>query len=205
MKNNIMEQVTGVNFKSEYEEEINKITYYKIKKWLEHQIFKAKKCIQKIQQVCEVYFEPQKTRLGQEQFYISICQGEDGLVFLLKKRIVVENAVNERFSKISKGQFSSFVNGSFDENESDDLVFEFCQKARIEELKASYSCHFEREEYIFKRSNVYLTIDKNMEIQPLGKHKALPFKKKGCRMRLKSYGSENEFNSMKTRLLTVCG
>lgn len=205
--NSIIQSVTGLNFNSEYQQNINKSSYYKIKRWLQYMLLKAKKCIQKIHQVCEVYFEPKRNKLKSEQFYISISQCQDGQMFTLKKRTYCGNAVNERFSKIDKSQFFDFVNGEFDleKNKSDDLLFEFCQKAKVEELKASYACHFEREEYLFKHSGLLLSIDKDMEFQVFDTEKKLPIKSNQYRMRLKDFGSNVDFNIMKNRIVSVCG
>lgn len=206
MESSVISTVTGINFKEEYEADIDGKNIKKIWKWLEARIFKAKSCIKKICSVCEVYFEPFQRESGCERFYISISQNDGGLMFTLKKRVCVDEMVNERFSKISKAQFSDFVRGNFAfDSQSDDLIFEFCQKAKVERLKAAYACHFEREEYIFKKSGAFLTIDKNMEMTALNETKNLPQKSGGYRLRLKNLGTDEEYAYMKNKLLTVCG
>lgn len=205
METSVISTVTGINFKEEYETDIDKKSIKKIWKWLETQIFKAKNCIKKICRVCEVYFEPLQRENGCERFYISISQSDGGLMFTLKKRVCVDKMVNERFSKISKSQFSDFIKGNFAfDSQSDDLIFEFCQKAKVEQLKASYACHFEREEYIFKRSGAFLTIDKEFEITALNESKKLPHRTGEYRLRLKNLGTDEEFFNMKNKLITVC-
>ena len=98
METSVISTVTGINFKEEYETDIDKKSIKKIWKWLETQIFKAKNCIKKICRVCEVYFEPLQRENGCERFYISISQSDGGLMFTLKKRVCIDKMVNERFS-----------------------------------------------------------------------------------------------------------
>ncbi|MBR5468125.1 MAG: hypothetical protein IKU80_02715, partial [Firmicutes bacterium] len=61
MNETIVAQITGVSFESEFETVVDKRKYNKMKKWLEEQLFQAKRCIKKIRQMCEVYFEGEKT------------------------------------------------------------------------------------------------------------------------------------------------
>ena len=95
------------------------------------------------------------------------------------------------------------MGGEFDEENCDDLVFEFCQKAKIHQLKASYACHFEREEYIFKKSDALLVIDKDIEKNALSEDVCLPVNKNNYRVRLKNFGRENEFYYIRNKLLTA--
>jgi len=204
MNETIVAQITGVSFESEFETAIDKKKYNKMKKWLEDQLFHAKRCIKKIRQMCEVYFESEKVSGGYEQFYISICQNDGELDFSLKKRIAFDDTVNEKASKITKGQFASFVGGEFEDDEnSDDLVFEFCQKAKIHQLKASYACHFEREEYIFKKSGALITIDKDMDRNALSEKAVVPKTKNNYRVRIYDMARENDFYVLKKRLLAA--
>ena len=207
MENKIVEQITGIDFIKEYETNIDKYNYGKIKKWLEYQLFKAKKCIQKTEHVCEVHFEPDIFSNTREMFFISICRLENELTFTLKKRVLLYEDVSERFSKITKEQFCDFVEGNFDNIDSsvDDLVFEFCQKAKIEQLKAVYTFSFEREAYIFKKSNVLLTIDKELGAMAIKGGETVFPPENTYRLRIKNTGikKEKEFEFVKDRLLSV--